>query len=111
MTPLRLFAALACALMPSALAAVQIVPIGDPSLPVQAKGSIVVEQLDTEMGTLKGSHSVRTVPHKGDELSFEVPFDAKTKSLILEFQEIHNRRPAAYGYTVLIYRREVYFRA
>ena len=110
MNPLRLLAALACALMPSTLAAVQVVPIGDPSLQVQAKGAIALEQLDTEMGTLKGSHPVRTVPHKGDELSFEVPFHAGAKSLILEFQEIHNRRPAAYGYTVLINGREVYFR-
>ena len=110
MKPLRLLAALACALTPSAFAAVQAVPIGDPSLPVQVKGAIALEELDTEMGTLKGSHSVRTVPHKGDELSFEVPFDAGAKSLILEIQEIHNRRAAAYGYSVLINGREVYFR-
>ncbi len=110
MNPLRLLAALACALMPSTLAAVQVVPIGDPSLPVQAKGAIALERLDTEMGTLKGSHSVRTVPHKGGELTFEVPFDAGAKSLILEIQEIHNRRAAAYGYSVLINGREVYFR-
>lgn len=110
MKPLRLLAALACALTFPLHAAVQVVPIGDPSLQVEAKGPILVENLDTEMGALKASHSVRTVPHKGDELSFSVPFDADAKSLILEFQEIHNRRSAAYGYTVLINDREVYFR-
>ena len=110
MKPLRLLAALACALTPSAFAAVQAVPIGDPSLQFQAKGAILVENLDTEMGTLKASHSVRTVPQKGDELTFEVPFDAGAKTLILEIQEIHNRRAAAYGYTVLINGHAVYFR-
>ncbi len=91
-------------------AAVGVVPIGDKNLKVQASPSVLVEELNTEMGTLEGSHSVRTVQHKGDELSFEVPYDAGAKSLILEFQEIHNRRPEAFGYTVLINGQEVYFR-
>jgi hypothetical protein len=108
-----------CALLASSLlvalasishAAMGVVSLGDKNLNVQASPSVLVEQLDTEMGTLKSSNSVRTVPHKGDELSFEVPFDAGAKSLILEFQEIHNRRPDAYGYTVVINGRDVYFR-
>jgi hypothetical protein len=110
MTPIRIGAALLCAAILPIHASVQIVPVGDPSLKVQAKGSVQLETFDTEMGTLKGSHAVRTVSHKGDELSFAIPFDPKVKSLILEFQEIHNRRPAAYGYTVSINGREVYFR-
>jgi hypothetical protein len=110
MTPTRILAALLCAIVPTLQAAVQVVPVGDPSLKVQSRGSVLTEKLDTEMGALTGAHLVRTVSAKGDELSFEVPYNADAKSLILEFQEIHNRRPAAYGYTVSINGREVYFR-
>jgi hypothetical protein len=91
-------------------ASVGVVSLGDKNLQIQSTPSVVVEHLDTKMGTLQGSHLVRTIPHKGDELTFDISFDAGAKSLILEFQEIHNRRPAAYGYTILINGREVYLR-
>lgn len=84
--------------------------LGSPAANVSASSGVVVESLDTEMGTFRETFSVRTLPHKGEEVAFDVPFSKGTKSVILEIQEIHNRRPDAFGYTVLVGGKEVYFR-
>ena len=83
---------------------------GANSFHLEATGDVVSEVLQTEMGSFKESFAVRTLSRKGAELRFDLPVSKEAASVILEIQEIHNRRPDAFGYTVLINGEEVYFR-
>jgi len=67
-------------------------------------------RIETEMGAFQEGFPVKTLPRKGSRIQLRVPFQAGTNCLILEIQEIHNRRPEAFGYTVLVNGKEVYFR-
>ncbi len=71
---------------------------------------VVHEMLRTEMGSFRDAFEVCTIPAKGATASFQVPFAPETSSLVLEVQEIHDRRPDAFGYMVLVNGTEVYFR-
>jgi hypothetical protein len=73
-------------------------------------GAVHTETLDTEMGAIRGTWTVHTLPGKGAEMEFDVSAPTAAGGLILEIQEIHDRRPGAYGYTVLVNGTEVYFR-
>jgi hypothetical protein len=106
------------ALMPFASMTAMATPRGDAASVVvdvarEVAGNstgVEVETLHTEMGSFRETFRVGTFPRKGVSASFLVPFPAGTRSLFLEIQEIHHRRPDAYGYTVLVNGRDVYFR-
>lgn len=87
-----------------------VVDCGDPQAPVVASAGVETERLRTEMGSFREEYAVRTLSRKGATLQCRVPVRKDANSLILEIQEIHNRRPDAFGYTVLVNGKEVYFR-
>ena len=74
------------------------------------KGNVPQETLATEIGGLKRSYSARTLLGKGAELSVTFERPAHARSLVLEVQEIHNRRPSAFGYRVNVNGEDLYFR-
>ncbi len=77
---------------------------------VGSTGSSVIETLSTEMGSLRHDYTVRTVTGKGSTVAVSVAAPAAGKLLLLEVREIHNRRPRAFGYMVLVNGSELYFR-
>ena len=77
---------------------------------VEATGLVSVETLKTELGALKREDTVRTLRQTGATLSFDLSVKPDGKPVLLEIQEIHNRRPDVFGYTVLVNDQEVYFR-
>lgn len=72
--------------------------------------SVSAEVLNTEMGSFLASYPVHTLHGKGAAISFPVSAPRHGQSVILEFQEIHDRRPNAYGYTIAVDDTDVYFR-
>ena len=90
--------------------ATEVIDCGDPQAPVMASDGVKIDRIETEMGSFREAFAVRTVSRKGSTMQCQVPVKEGTKSLILEIQEIHNRRPDAFGYTVLVNGEEVYFR-
>ncbi len=76
----------------------------------ETSGDVRLESIDTEMGGYRDRYAVATLRGKGSTLDFTVPAPAPGDDLLLEFQEIHNRRPDVFGYTVLVNGEEVYFR-
>lgn len=82
----------------------------DPQVLVSESSDVETGGIETEMGSFKEDFPAKTLPRKGSQIQFRVPVQDGTKGLILEIQEIHNRRPDAFGYTVLVNGKEVYFR-
>ena len=78
---------------------------------LKTQGQVMSEELSTEMGAIKGRHSVRTLQGAGSYLKFNLTRRETSSDLILEVQEIHHRRPQAFGYTVNVNGQNVYFRA
>ena len=77
---------------------------------LSSKGKVQQENLSTEIGDLKQSYSVRTLIGTGAELSVTFERPAHAESLVLEVQEIHSRRPSAFGYMVNLNGEALYFR-
>ncbi len=77
---------------------------------LRAQGRVQAEVLDTEMGSFHESFAVHTVAGKGSSLAFDIKVRSAGAPVILEFQEIHNRRPDAYGYMIVVNEQDVYFR-
>jgi hypothetical protein len=73
-------------------------------------GDVRSEQLATEIGGFARTYGVQTVTGRGSALSFTLQKPKHAKDLILEVQEIHVRRPKAFGYTVAVNGTDVYFR-
>lgn len=67
-------------------------------------------EIKARVGTLERLHPARTLSGKGSTLEFEMQVAAADAPVLLEIQEIHNRRPDVFGYTVLVNDKEVYFR-
>ena len=93
------------------------IPFGEPSSSatstpsvIATTGNVHAENLSTETGGYRESTPVLTVTGKGSSVSVTVPAPPKGQPLLLEIREIHNRRPKAFGYTVLVNGREIYFR-
>ena len=76
----------------------------------QVVGRVLTETLEAEMGTLRSRHEVVTLSGRGSEVSFDVKRPAPGKTLLLEIQEVHLRRPDAFGYWLIADGKEVYFR-
>lgn len=80
---------------------------------LRIKGSSDAGVIHAEVGMLKRDLPCRTVTGKGSAVStrFEVKAPQKTDvPLVMEVQEIHDRRVEVFGYTVLVNGHEVYFR-
>jgi len=73
-------------------------------------GSGRIETLQTVLGSRQRNYRVRTLSGEGASIHFDLTPSASGKSVVLEIQEVHDRRPSAFGYTVLANGREVYFR-
>lgn len=73
-------------------------------------GQVVSEYLDTEIGSFQRRYGVRTLTGIGSSLSFTMSRPSGASDLVLEFQEIHIRRPRAHGYAVAINGVDAYFR-
>lgn len=115
----------AVALTLGAGAAVPVSPVGEACLDVVAPGlessarehglrsvgHVVKETLEAEMGTLRSRHEVVTLTGRGAEVSFEVKRPAADRALLLEIEEVHNRRPDAFGYRVTADGEAIYFRS
>jgi hypothetical protein len=78
--------------------------------PQSVSGNIRQETIQTEVGTLKREYAVYTVSGQGNVMALTAPVEKSDAPLLLEIQEIHNRRPDVFGYTVLVNGTEVYFR-
>ncbi len=77
---------------------------------LRTTGLVSHETLSTEMGSFRDRYEVLSLIGKGATATVGVRAPRRGKSLLLEVQEIHNRRPNAFGYTVLANGTEVYFR-
>jgi hypothetical protein len=77
---------------------------------MKTEGDTRHELLAVEMGSLAGRYPARTVKGKGASVSLTLRGTEGGRPLLVEVQEVHNRRPDAFGYTVLVNDREVYFR-
>ena len=82
----------------------------DPEVLVSETPDVETGKIETEMGSFQEVFTAKILPCKGSQIQLRVPVQDGTTGLILEIQEIHNRRPEAFGYTVLVNGREVYFR-
>ncbi len=82
----------------------------DPAALVSESPDVETGKIETEMGAFRDVFTVKTLPRKGSEVRWRLPVRPGASSLVLEIQEIHSRRPEAFGYTVLVNDREVYFR-
>lgn len=81
-----------------------------PVMVVETAGAIRHETLETTMGTLLDHHPVVTLEGTGAEYSFSIKATRSGRPLLLEVQEIHNRRPDTFGYSIEVNGTDVYFR-
>lgn len=75
-----------------------------------SNGKVISEKISTVMGAITAKHSVRTLQGLNSSLDISLTRRDSSSSLILEIQEIHDRRPRAFGYTVAVNGQKVYFR-
>jgi hypothetical protein len=87
-----------------------LIDLGDAELAVSTTGQVISEELATEMGAFRRTYAVRTIIGTGSSLTFTIPVPPAATSLILELQEIHQRREKAFAYTVACAGRDGYFR-
>lgn len=74
-------------------------------------GTVVAESLASEMGGLRDTFAARTITGKDSSLSVSLAtFAATGQPLLIEVEEIHQRRPNAFGYTVQANGQDVYVR-
>jgi hypothetical protein len=73
-------------------------------------GTVRAERLETEMGDWKRGYAVQTVQGTGSGMRLTLAAPRHPGPAILEIQEIHQRRPQAFGYTVSVNGQPVYFR-
>jgi hypothetical protein len=106
-----------CALhaQPGAPSITDVVAFGTPASErahdVTSSGDVKCETIATELGTLRDKYAARTVSGSGSALTCTLKVDRYAKTpLILEIEEIHIRRPQAFGYTVAVGGKVVYFR-
>jgi hypothetical protein len=76
---------------------------------LKTKGQVSKEKTSVEMGRLLSTTEALTVQAKGSCLEFQLKCQPQ-QALILEIQEIHQRRSKAFGYTISVNHQKVYFR-
>jgi hypothetical protein len=77
---------------------------------LKTSGHVKFETLSVEMGNLRDRYEVLTLTGKGAKTTVVVRAPHPGRPLLLEVQEIHDRRADAFGYMVLANDRELYFR-
>jgi hypothetical protein len=77
---------------------------------VAVNGRVHTAVLATTLGTLERSDPARIIAGEGSSLSLKLAISAGSAPLLLEIQELHDRRPQVFGYTVEVNGTEVYFR-
>ena len=92
------------------------VPIGRATAAMVQEGSLsggaVLESITTEIGTLRPTWAVCTLPTKGSTISLALrPIKSATSAYLLEIEEVHNRRNQSFGCQVLVNGQPVYFRS
>ena len=85
-------------------------PLSAAAHQVQSSGSVSSEDLATEIGDLRRTYAVTTLRGTGSQLRFTCAKTAAATDLLLELQEIHQRRPHAFGYTVAVNGTDIAFR-
>jgi hypothetical protein len=73
-------------------------------------GAVASENLLSEMGGLHDRFAARTISGKGSSLTVEVSAALPGQPLLIEVEELHQRRPNAFGYTVQANGQDVYVR-
>lgn len=77
------------------------------------KGTGNYEMINVEIGSLRPTYPVVTLSRYGSTLSAKMrvnlPRDG-VKQILLEVQEIHNRRPQTLAYTIQVNGKDIYFR-
>lgn len=74
-------------------------------------GDVRAESLPTEMGGYQESLSGLTLQGVGASVTLTVAAPPAGQPLLLEIQELHQRRPRAFGYAVIVGEQRVYFRS
>ncbi len=77
---------------------------------LRLSGEVKAEKLATTVGTVAVTYPVRSVKGPGATLAFILRGVAPGTPALLEIQEIHDRRPHAFGYTVRVNDQDLYFR-
>lgn len=97
--------------------AIDSIHFGDPASEaahgLRVEGNVTADMIHTEVGMLKHDLPCRTVAEKGSTLSVSLEVKEPQNSaapLIMEIEEIHDRRVDVFGYSVLVNGHEVYFR-
>lgn len=75
-----------------------------------ASGDVRTELLELSLGSLRSAIRATTITGRGSELSITIPPPPGEGPLLLEVEEVHNRRPETFAYTVLVDGKAVYFR-
>jgi hypothetical protein len=90
------------------------VQVGDPAsesaADLRVRGTAPVEIMDTRMVLLEGRHTTRRLTGKGTMVAMRLAAPGAAERVMVEIQEIHDRRPESFGYSVWINDQEVYFR-
>lgn len=73
-------------------------------------GDVRPEALSLEMGSLRTDIEACTIRGRGSELSLTLQPPPGIGSLLLEVEEVHNRRPATLAYSILVDGQPAYFR-
>lgn len=76
---------------------------------ITTSGDVQFTKMKTSMGGMHRNLDAATLSGEGATLNFELPA-AAAKQVLLEIEEVHNRRPQAFGYTVSVNGHPVYFR-
>ena len=75
-------------------------------------GGAVMGSITAEIGSLRPTWTVCTLPTKGSSLSLALrPLQPAASAYLLEIEEIHNRHSQSFGCQVLVNGRPVYFRS
>ena len=96
-------------------AAADSIDFGDPATlngrGLRTTGEVVEAKIKTDFGTLKTEYPVRVLRSERAALSFALKLDGGAdQPIILEIEEIHNRRDETLAYLVMVGGRPVYFR-
>lgn len=92
------------------------IQLGDPASEsrhaFQAEGAVAVAPMRTRVGLLQHERKTRAFSgiNASARFELEVPKSAGAGRVLLEIEEVHDRRPECFGYTILAGGKEVYFR-
>lgn len=73
-------------------------------------GNSGLDTFETKVGELEDAYTVRYMQGTGSSITFTLTDLKPNQPITVEIEEIHNRNPDAFAYTVLANEQEVYFR-